>query len=183
MLANPSSIPVISSSYRLVSDQRASSKTVPPPRDRQPLGDKMGWCHGGLFLTISIASVPPPYCVEQTLSACRYKNFKKLRTKKLSHNVITCCQCSIKKSFQLYSVRLCGKKNRRIQISTIFQCSFRPTLTFSWKGIKLSSGSTWNSMLRWISAIIVTKFSGTFFRKINKLKVEFLQFFINLNPP
>ena len=34
----------------------------------------MGWCHG-LSRTISIASVPVPYCCEQTVSACRYNFF------------------------------------------------------------------------------------------------------------
>ena len=43
------------------SDRRASFKTVPPTRDRQPLGGKMGWWHGGLSRTISMISVPPHY--------------------------------------------------------------------------------------------------------------------------
>ena len=45
---NPNEIFVILSFYKLVSGQRASFKTVPPPRDRQHLGGKMSWCHGGL---------------------------------------------------------------------------------------------------------------------------------------
>ena len=36
--ANPSAMPMNPSNYRLVSGQRASIKTVPPPRDRQPSG-------------------------------------------------------------------------------------------------------------------------------------------------
>ena len=32
----------------------------------------MGWYHGDLSRSIPIASVPPPYCSEQTLSACCY---------------------------------------------------------------------------------------------------------------
>ena len=38
VVANPRAMPVIPSNYRLVLGQRASLKTVPPPRDRQPLG-------------------------------------------------------------------------------------------------------------------------------------------------
>ena len=42
VVANPSAMTVISSSHRLVSGQKASFKTVPFPRDRQPLGGKKG---------------------------------------------------------------------------------------------------------------------------------------------
>ena len=42
--------------------RRAPFKTVPPPRDRQPLGGKMCLCHGGLSRTISMILVSPPYC-------------------------------------------------------------------------------------------------------------------------
>ena len=45
------------SSNRLVSNQRASTKTVSPPRDRQPLEGKMRWCHSRLSQTISMVLV------------------------------------------------------------------------------------------------------------------------------
>ena len=45
-----STIPVIRSSYRLVSGQRQSSfKTVPPPRDRLSLGGKVSWFLGSCW--------------------------------------------------------------------------------------------------------------------------------------
>ena len=46
VVANPSAMPVIPSNYRLVSGQRASIKTVLPPRDRLSLGGQnelMSW--------------------------------------------------------------------------------------------------------------------------------------------
>ena len=42
--------------------QRASLRTVPPPRDRLPQEDKVSWYYGGLSRTISIVSVPPLQC-------------------------------------------------------------------------------------------------------------------------
>ena len=52
-------MPATLSNYRLGPGQRASHKTVPPPRDRLNPGGKMGWCHGGLSRTISMVPVLP----------------------------------------------------------------------------------------------------------------------------
>ena len=39
VVLNPCAIPVLFSSYRLVSDQKQSGKTIPPPRMGQPRED------------------------------------------------------------------------------------------------------------------------------------------------
>ena len=70
--AGPRWIPVILKNYRLDSGRSASFKTVPPPQDLQPLGGELGWCHGSLSRTISMVSVPPPSCFDETFSAYRY---------------------------------------------------------------------------------------------------------------
>ena len=53
VVANLSAIPVIPSSYRLVSGQRASTKTVPPPRDRLSLVGQNELVSCGLYRTSS----------------------------------------------------------------------------------------------------------------------------------
>ena len=58
----PRRMPVILSTCRMEQDGEHPLGRF-PPRDRQPLGSKMSWCHGGLSRTISMISVPPPpYC-------------------------------------------------------------------------------------------------------------------------
>ena len=57
VVANHSAIPVSSSSYRLVSGQIASGKTVPPPRDRQPLGGKNGISYSTLLLLTNVERI------------------------------------------------------------------------------------------------------------------------------